>query len=68
MNQFFLLKLIADLIKSDKPTIEEVRCARTIIQNLIDSSSPQYVDGVEELPINDGLDDEAKQARKELLS
>ena len=66
MNQLFLLQLIADLIKNDKPTVEEVRCARTIVENLIKGASGQYESTIV-VPSNSMLDDEAEQARKELL-
>ena len=66
MNQPFLLQLIADLIKNDKPTVEEVRCARTIVENLIKEASGQYESTII-VPTNSMLDDEAEEARRELL-
>ena len=63
MNEVNLLKLIADLIKSDKPTVEEIKCARTILANLISSSEPKE----ESIGHVSDLDNEALQARKELM-
>ena len=67
MNQLFLLKLIADLIKSDKPTVEEIRCARTIINSLIQNEPPILIPKGYEVLGND-LDEIAQQAKKELTS
>ena len=64
MNQLFLLKLIADLIKSDKPTIEEIKCARTIVENLIKAyDKPTTASDIME----SDLDPDAEAARRELL-
>ena len=64
MNDIFLLQLISDLIKEDKPTIEEVRCARTIVNNLIKAqavptSINQATGGI--------LDSEALAAKNDLM-
>ena len=72
MNQLFLLKLISDLIKTDKPTVEEIRCARTIVDNLTkeygNSLTEEEINNIKEKKgIPTYLDDEAEQARKELL-
>lgn len=65
MNQLFLLKLLLDLIKTDKPTVEEVHCARTILDNLIKSQDkPQPISSNME---QSDLDDDAEAARQELM-
>lgn len=61
MNDQMLLKLMLDLLKSDKPSVEEVRCARTIVNSMITNASqfiPNQTAGL--------LDPEAQQARSEL--
>ena len=58
-----LLKLVFDLIKNDKPTVEEIRCARTIIDNLIKVGG---WNGIAPEQTSD-LDEDARQARKELM-
>ena len=65
MNQPFLLQLIADLIKNDKPTVEEVRCARTIVENLIKGYTKPTT--ASEIIDESNLDSEAEAARRELL-
>lgn len=69
MNPLFLLKLIFDLIKDDKPTAEEVRCARTIANNLIDyytTNTALYgIENTKEL-MDSELSPEALQAQREL--
>jgi hypothetical protein len=61
MNQIFLLKLIADFIKDDKPSVEQIRCARTIVENLI-----KFQDKPQPVNPNNDLDDEAYNAKREL--
>ena len=63
MKQIFLLKLIADFLKSDKPTVEEIRCARTILDNLIKNDEEPEIETTQ---LSD-LDSEAQQAQKELM-
>lgn len=63
MNQLSLYKLILDLIKTDKPTVEQVQCARTILKSLIEAEEePQQ----SQQPASD-LDLEAFKAQQELL-
>ena len=68
MSQLFLLKLVAELIKSDKPTAEEVRCARTIVGQMVEAAEEPIQPGRGEVidPISD-LDEAAQLARKELM-
>lgn len=63
MNQLFLLKLILDLLKSDKPTVEQISCARTILKNLIEAHDKP----VDSAHVESDLDSDALQAQKELL-
>lgn len=64
MNEVNLLRLVADLIKSDKPTPEQVQCARTIITGLIESKQDKFE--MKSSSEESVLDDEAEQARREL--
>lgn len=69
MNNLFLLKLIAELLSSDKPTPDEIGVAKKILREMIEESEPaippKYNKILEELS---NLDPVAEQARKELLS
>jgi len=65
MNQVFLLKLVADLIKADKPTVEEIRCARVIVDNLIKHQDNPTSSGQTIIP-NSELDADAEEAKREL--
>jgi len=68
MNQLFLLNLISDLIKEDKPTVEQVRCVRVIIDNMIKEFQTPSGTLPYGVIFNDSeLSQEAKQARKDLL-
>ena len=67
MDQLSLLKLISDLIKEDKPTTEQIKCARTIVDNLIVHYQPKLADAIGNVYIPSNLDPDAEQARQELL-
>lgn len=67
MNQLFLLKLIADLIKSDKPTVEEIKCARTIVSNLIEAGTPKQAEDSTFISGTIPLDMDADAARRDLM-
>lgn len=70
MKNLLLLKLIADLIKTNKPSVEEIRCTRTIIDNLIKEydSSKESIESSNDLSLLDqGLSLEANQAIKDLM-
>lgn len=66
MNQVFLLKLVKELIESDKPTPEQVRCARVIVNGMIDFLD-NPVSGGQIIEPNSELDNEAQLAKQELL-
>lgn len=66
MNSLFLLTLIADLIKSDKPTVEQIHCVRVIVNNLIQESEKQKLESSGYITEKPHLDQEAKQAQEEL--
>lgn len=69
MNPQFLLKLVSDLIKDDKPTLEQVKCARVIVDGLIKEYEPKEFpttgDLLTRIP-GHVLSLEAEQARQEL--
>ena len=65
MNPLFLLNLIFDLLKSDKPTVEEIKCARTVVENLIKYyTKPEMSPDI--MMEGSNLSPEAQEARREL--
>lgn len=65
MNEFFLLKLVSELL-DDKPTPEKLYCAKKIIDEMILLSKPHA--SVQRLPMSfSNLDEEATAAKKDLL-
>lgn len=66
MNNIFLLNLIAELIKEDQPTAEQIKCARIIVDNLIKTNDKVILQSLPPVYINSQLDEDAIQARKEL--
>lgn len=64
MNHLFLLKLIAEMLDSDKPTPEKVACARKILQQMIQEyDKPKII----EYQLNPDLDPEALNAKNDLI-
>ena len=63
MNPLFLLNLISDLIKDDRPTPEQIKCTRVIVNNLIKEYNTVNTP-IESLS---DLDKEAQEAKKELM-
>ena len=66
MNPLFLLNLISDLLKSDKPTVEEIRCARVILENLVKEYDIKEPLG-NMLSEKSDLSPEAEKAKRELI-
>lgn len=74
MNHLFFLKLIAELLDDEKPTSDEIKVAKKILKEMIESPirEMEQVDK-ESLRIMDIYghhplsDKDAEQARKELL-
>jgi len=60
--------MIADLLKADKPTQEQIHCARQIIAGLIASYDKKLPGSSSSVSTSVALDDpEAEEAREELL-
>ena len=77
MNFLFLLNLIKDLLKNEKPTVEEINCVRIIVENMIKVFEPlQKIQPVsidlinKDLTVGSADNDltvEAQQAKSELI-
>ena len=76
MTDLFLLKLIAELLSSDKPTADEIGVVKKVVKEMIDEYEPkkqlanQYIPPSWKIanpnPLDNALDDEASQAKQEL--
>lgn len=68
MNHLFLLKLISELLSSDKPTADEIGVAKKILKEMIEDCQPVITNKKITLGmVPSNLDPIAEQARKELL-
>ena len=68
MNHLFLLKLIAELLSSDKPTADEIGVVKKVIKEMIEENEPQKQQNyyTSTLPIDKNLDLDAQKAKQEL--
>ena len=70
MNHLFLLKLIAELLSSDKPTADEIGVAKKIIKEMIEEQTikptTEIITGNLIDKSNVYLDSSALQAKREL--
>ena len=71
MTDIFLLKLISELLSSDKPTADEIGVCKKIVKEMIESSNEKIIipaGTIIPMDKNIGLlDQEAQIARKELI-
>ena len=64
MNPLFLLKLVSELLQ-DKPTADEINCAKKIIENMVKEYENTVIPNSTNFT-DPTLDSEAQQAQQEL--